>query len=103
GTGTGAGGASSDAPCAAECADDAGCDGTPPSPGGECAACIQGEVAQAAGSACTFEGATGACCSSDAGCTAFIGCVIGGGSFDSCTAENPAGGQKALYCILASC
>lgn len=107
GTGPGSGGAggeASTAPCAGECAGDPGCDEVPVAPGEACQACLTTEVSAGFESECAVDGATGACCSSDAACGDFVNCLIGsGGDVQGCGAQNPDGAQKALACIADSC
>lgn len=100
----GTGGAPSTAPCAAECANDPGCDQVPIEPGDACQTCIGEEVAAGFGSECAVEGATGACCGDDPGCSEFVSCLINsGGDTQGCAAENPGGAAKAIACTAASC
>lgn len=103
GEGVGGEGGAAAAPCVDECADDAGCDEVPAAPGEVCQTCIEGEIAQTFNSDCTIAGASGSCCTSDASCGAFVNCLIGGGTPESCAGQNPAGAAKAIACVAASC
>lgn len=103
GAGPGAGGGTFDSPCGAACAGDEGCEEVPPDPGDDCLECVLDEAEGAQDSDCTVAGVTSPCCTEFDACTDLVGCVLGGGTFDSCADENQEGYEIAKACVLATC
>ena len=104
GTGTGGGGTGgggSTAPCADECAADAGCDETPANPDGACSECVQAEADQGTDSECAVEGALGPCCQDNPDCSESVTCVLSAG--ETCRVDFPHGPLRASACVLSSC
>lgn len=100
---TGSGGADEGPPCAAVCADDAGCDADPPDPGDECGGCVQDEADQGTDSECAVAGALGDCCQSVPDCSDYVSCVLADDPDVVCEEDFPEGAGRASACVLASC
>lgn len=97
----GGGGVIDDAPCAAECAGDPGCDVEPNVPSGPCQSCVDAEMSRGVESECGVEAALGACCQDDGPCRDHVDCLLGGG--EDCAVEHEAGAERLRRCGLASC